>query len=317
MRSDASLAKPGGRVTAPAESRTRSSRFPGGLSHVVDPFFFLVPKTVLFAAFVLVPLAYTFVLMFQMGTMLQGFRFVGLENLRTIGQDPLFLHTLKNTAFFMAVFLPLVLTVPLAVGLLLASTVPGVRYYRTLVYVPSLLSVVATGLIWKVMLHPDVGPLYRFFNAQLGWDVPWLSNGRFALAFLALVSLWHSLGFYSIVFMAGLNDIPTTLFEAARIDGATGWNVFWHVKLPLLRPVIQLVLVLSTISAIQVFDIIFVMTSGGPGTSTYTVMWYIYQNVFNNGSVGYAAAMGVLILLMTLVIALAYMRGTRSEVGYA
>jgi ABC-type sugar transport system permease subunit len=254
--------------------------------------------------------------MFQMGTVLRGFHYVGLENFRSIVHDQLFFETLKNTLVYVVVFIPLVLTVPLAVALFLASPVRGIRYYRSLIYVPSLLSVVATGLVWKVMLNPDVGPIYRFFNVWLGWHVPWLSNGRFAIVFIAIISLWNSLGFYSIIYMAGLNDIPTSLPEAARVDGANAWRVFWGIKLPLLKPVIQLVLVLSTINAVQVFDIIFVLTQGGPGTSTYTVMWYIYQNVFSYGAVGYAAAMGVVMLLATLVVALVYLRATRSEVRY-
>jgi ABC-type sugar transport system permease subunit len=282
---------------------------------MLDAALFLGPKALLFGAFVLIPFVYTFVLMFQIGTVLQGFRFVGLDNFRTIMEDRLFFQTLRNTLLYVVVFIPLVLTVPLAVALFLASSIRGVRYYRTMIYIPSLLSIVAAGLVWKVMLHPDIGPLYRFLNVALGWDVPWLSNGTFAIVFIAVISLWQSLGFYAIIFMAGLNDIPTSLFEAARVDGANAWNVFWAIKLPLLKPVIQLVLVLSTVNSIQVFDIIYVLTQGGPGTATYTVMWYVYQNVFNNGSIGYAAAMGVIMLLITLVIALFYMRGTRSEVA--
>jgi ABC-type sugar transport system permease subunit len=113
--------------------------------------------------------------------------------------------------------------------------------------------------------------------------------------------------------MAGFNDIPQSLFEAARIDGANAWHLFWRIKLPLIKNVTQVVLVLLIISSIQVFDTVFVLTSGGPGTSTYTVMWYIYQNVFGGGSVGYAAAMGVIILIITLVITAIFMRTTRSE----
>lgn len=285
------------------------------LASIGDAALFLTPKTILFVAFVLIPFVYTFVLMFQAGTVLQGFRFIGLANFETIVRDRLFFQTLKNTLFYMAIIIPLVLTVPLAIALLLASNVPGIKFYRTLIYMPSLLSIVAASLIWKVMLHPDVGPLVLIFNKGLGWNVPWLSNGTFALVLVALIALWQSLGFYSIIFMAGLNDIPTSLFEAARIDGANGWNIFWRIKLPLLKTVIQLVLVLITISSVQVFDIIYVMTQGGPGTSTYTVMWYIFQNVFNNGSVGYAAAMGVVMLLLTLFIAMIYLRAIRSEDG--
>jgi ABC-type sugar transport system permease subunit len=214
----------------------------------------------------------------------------------------------------MLVVIPLTLVIPMAVGLLFSSMIPGIKYYRGLIYIPSLLSVVSTSVIWKILIDPGVGLLYKIFNVWLGWHIPWLSNPTVAIIFIAIVSLWNSLGFYSIIFMAGFNDIPRELFEAAQIDGANAWNVFWRVKLPLMQNVIQLVLVLVTINSIQVFDVIFVMTSGGPGTSTYTVMWYIYQNVFSNGSVGYAASMGVVILVITLVMTIIFMRTTGSEV---
>jgi ABC-type sugar transport system permease subunit len=274
---------------------------------------FLLPKGLLFCAFIVIPFLYTFVLMFQRGTILRGFHFVGLANFQTLFVDGLFLQTLEHTGLYMVVVIPLILGCSIAVGLLFSSKIPGMKYYRALIYIPSLLSVVSTSLIWKILINPDVGLLYKIFNIGLGWHIPWLSNGTVAIIFIAVVSLWNSLGFYSIIFMAGFNDIPQSLFEAARIDGANTWHLIWKIKLPLVKNVTQVVLILLTISSIQVFDTIFVLTSGGPGTSTYTVMWYIYQNVFGGGSVGYAAATGVIILILTLLITAIFMRTTRSE----
>jgi ABC-type sugar transport system permease subunit len=274
---------------------------------------FLAPKTLLFVAFVLVPFVFTLVLAFSRGTLLRGFTFVGLDNVRSLAHDDLFWHTLKNTAVYLVVAVPLNIVAPLLVAVLISSTLPGMRVYRSLIYIPSLLSVVATGLIWKVLIDPDVGPLYGFFNKALGWDLPWLSNGLFAIVFIAVISAWSGIGFHSIIFMAGINDIPQELYEAASIDGAGPVRSFVAITLPLLKPVIQIVLVLVTIASIQVFDMIYVMTQGGPGTSTYTVMWYIYQNVFGGGSIGYAATMGVVMLLVGLAISGFYMRLTRTD----
>lgn len=274
---------------------------------------FLAPKVLLFLAFVAVPFVYTFVLAFQRGTLLRGFTFVGLDNVRSLLGDDLFWHTLKNTALYLVVAVPLNIVAPLLVGVLISSALPGMRVYRSLIYIPSLLSIVATGLIWKVLIDPDIGPLYGFFNRMLGWDLPWLSTGTSAIVLIAVISVWSGIGFHSIIFMAGINDIPQELYEAASIDGAGPVRSFFSITLPLLKPVIQIVLVLATIAAIQVFDMIYVMTQGGPGTSTYTVMWYIYQNVFGGGSVGYAATMGVVMLLVGLVISGFYMRLTRTD----
>ncbi|MGW5365179.1 carbohydrate ABC transporter permease [Actinopolymorpha pittospori] len=274
---------------------------------------FLAPKVLLFLAFVAVPFVYTFVLAFQRGTLLRGFTFVGLDNIRSLLGDDLFWHTMKNTALYLVVAVPLNIVVPLLVGVLISSALPGMRVYRSLIYIPSLLSIVATGLIWKVLIDPDIGPLYGFFNRMLGWDLPWLSTGTSAIVLIAVISVWSGIGFHSIIFMAGINDIPQELYEAASIDGAGPVRSFLSITLPLLKPVIQIVLVLATIASIQVFDMIYVMTQGGPGTSTYTVMWYIYQNVFGGGSVGYAATMGVVMLLVGLVISGFYMRLTRTD----
>jgi ABC-type sugar transport system permease subunit len=278
-----------------------------------DAALFLLPKALVFGVFILVPFVYTFVLVFQNGSLLGDFEFVGLNNFTTIFSDSLFQTTLKNTLLFLVIEVPLTMTFPLAIGVLLSSKLAGLRFYRSLIYLPSLLSIVATGLIWRVMADPQTGPLNAIFRGALGIEVPWLSNGTFAIFFIAVISMWASLGFNSIIFMAGLNDIPEELVEAARIDGAGAWRIFWSIKLPLIRPVMQFVLILTTIASVQVFDVIFVMTQGGPGTATYTSMWYIYQNVFNGGSVGYAATMSVILLLITLAISAFYLRTTRSQ----
>lgn len=294
---------------APGRLHARRRRTLDGLNALL----FLGPKGVLFAAFVIIPFGYTFILVFEDGNLLRGFTFVGLQNFGTMVQDALFWQTLVHTALYMLIALPLSISVPLAIAVLLTSSLQGLRVYRTIIYTPSLLSIVATGLVWQIMIDPNEGPVYHLLNVVFGLHIPWLNSGAFALVFIALISVWSSLGFLSIIFVAAINEIPQTLSEAAAIDGADAWHIFWWVKLPLLRPVIQLVLVLVTVWSIQVFDVIYVLTRGGPGTATYTVMWYVYQNVFGSGSVGYAAAMGVLILLITLGISALYIRGLRVE----
>ncbi len=267
---------------------------------------FLALKTVVFGLFVLVPFGYTFYLTFQSGSLLSGLSFAGLDNYRQIFHDTLFWTTLRNTGFFMVVLIPSTIVVTLLLGLLLSSHARGMGIYRTLIYLPSLLSVVATGVIWKTMIDPETGPLDRLMTGLFGIRVPWLTSGTFTIFFLSLVTLWASAGFYSLIFMSGFNDIPGELLEAARIDGANAWQVFHLIKLPMIRPVMQVVLVLVTVNAVQVFDLVYVLTQGGPGTSTYTAMWYVYQNAFNGGSVAYAATMSVVLLVITAVIAVAF-----------
>ncbi|HVX46820.1 MAG TPA: sugar ABC transporter permease [Mycobacteriales bacterium] len=267
---------------------------------------FIALKGVVFGLFILAPFVYTFYLTFQSGSLLSGLHYAGLENYREIFRDTLFWTTLRNTGFFMVVLIPSTIVVTLLLGLLLSSQARGMGIYRTLIYLPSLLSVVATGVVWKVMIDPGTGPLDRLLHGLFGVRVPWLTSGTFTILFLCIVSLWASAGFYSLIFMSGFNEIPDELLEAARIDGANALQVLWLIKLPMIRPVMQLVLVLVTVNAVQVFDLVYVLTQGGPGTSTYTAMWYVYQNAFNGGSVAYAATMSVILLIITAAIAVAF-----------
>jgi ABC-type sugar transport system permease subunit len=298
---------------APTDTTSRTgSRRRRRLLDVLVGLAFLAPKFVFFGLFVAVPFVYTFILVFQRGDVLMGFHWVGLDNISAVVSDTLFRQTLVNTFFFMIIYLPLSLIMPLGVGRLFASTLTGVRIYRALIYMPSLLSVVAVGLIWRLMLDPDSGPINIAFQALGGDAFNPFENGTRAMIVIALITVWGGLGFGGIIYMAGLNDIPNELFESARIDGAGAWRIFWHIQLPLLRPLIQFLAVINTIGAVQVFDIIFVLTKGGPGTSTSTAMWYIYTIAFNGGSVGYAAAMSVVLLAITATLSVIYFRLTRS-----
>ncbi|WP_053204059.1 carbohydrate ABC transporter permease [Jiangella muralis] len=304
-------------ATRPAESGTggtdRGRRRRRRLGELGPPLPFLVAKVLLFGTFIAFPFVYTVYLTFQRGSLLSGLTFAGLENYRNVLRDTLFHETLRNTALFMVVVIPLTIVVTCAVGLLLSSRIRGMGVYRSLIYTPSLLSIVVAGLIWKMLIDGETGPLDRFTSGVLGLDVPWLTDGTTAIVFLSVVTLWTSIGFYSLLFMAAFNNVDLDVVDAARIDGAGGWQILMKIKLPLIRPVAQVVLVLVTINAVQLFDLVYVMTQGGPGTATYTAMWYVYQNAFNGGSVPYAATMSLVLLLITAIIAGIFISRSRSE----
>lgn len=310
------LNRPG--ESAPADTvrprrSPRSTRLRRGLIQLAQAGPFLIPKALLFTVFMVIPFVYTIVLTFQHGSLLTGLTFAGFDNYRTVFSDGLFRETLWNTTIFMLLCVPMTIVVTLMVGLLLSSATRGMSFYRSLIYLPSLLSVVATGIIWRMMIDSETGPVHLLFSRGLGIDVPWLINGNFAMFFLATITVWSTCGFYSIIFMAGFHNIPTSVLEAARLDGASGWRLFTSIKLPLIKPVLQLVLILVTINGIQVFDLIFVLTHGGPGTATYTAMWYIYQSAFNGGSIAYAATMSIVLLIITAVLSAVFIGRTRSD----
>lgn len=292
------------RSSLPARRVSRAGRGVRGLLTALP---FIGLKTILFATFIVVPFFYTIVLTFQRGNLLAGMRWTGIDNYLTIFSDTLFWGSLRNTLFYLVVSVPTTLIVSCAVGLLLASRIRGMKVHRSLIYTPALLSIVGTGLIWKVMVDPEQGPLALFFSKVLGINVPWTTNGTVAILFVGLITVWSACGLYSLIFMAGFNSVPEEVLEAARIDGASRWQVLTQIKLPLITPVMQVVLVLMTIGAIQVFDLIFVITKGGPGTATYTAMWYVYQQAFNGGSIAYAATMSVVLLLITLAISATFL----------
>jgi ABC-type sugar transport system permease subunit len=281
----------------------------------VSALFFLTPKFGLFCAFVVVPFLYTFYLMLFQGGLIGRFRFVGLGNFSALFNDGLLRSTIGNTLLFMAVNIPVTTVMALLVGILLARQVKFRSVYRALIYLPSLLSVSATGLVWKIMLDRDAGPIFWFFRQYFGLELNYLQNGSVAIITVAVISAWASVGFFGLIVLAGLNGIPQELYEAGKVDGISPTGAFWHITLPLLKPVLQLVLILTSIGAIQVFDIIFVLTQGGPGTSTYTVMWYIYKSVFGGGSIGYAATISVAVMLFSILLAAAVVLFTRSRGG--
>ncbi|MGO4681446.1 carbohydrate ABC transporter permease [Microbacterium sp. 2MCAF23] len=272
---------------------------------------FITPKFLVFGVFVVLPFVYTFILMFQSGDVLMGFHFVGFRNIASALVDPAFLKSLLNTLWFWVLYVPASLVAALLIGSLFGSDLRGRSIYRALIYIPSLLSVVGVGLIWRVMLDPDSGPLNSMFRSIGLSAINPFASGDSAMVAVALVSVWAGAGFGGIVIMAALNDIPSDLLEAAQLDGAGPLRVFMSIKLPLLKPVIQFLAIVNTITAIQVFDIIFVLTKGGPGTATSTAMWYIYSNAFKGGSVGYAATMSVALLVVTAAISVVFLRLSR------
>lgn len=301
-----------GSTGAPASGRRSSSGWLRGARELGVATPFLGLKAVLFAVFVAIPFVATFVLTFQKGNFFRGFEWVGLRNYVSISGDALFWRSLGNTLLFAVITVPTATILACILGLLLTSRIRGIGIYRALIYMPSLLSVVATGIVWKAMISPGVGPLDTLVRGVFGVQLEWLTDSTTAFVFVALITVWSWLGFYSLIFMAGFNGIPEELIEAAQIDGASGLQVLWHVKLPLIRNVAQVVIVLATIGSVQIFDLVFVLTRGGPGTATYTAMWYVYQQAFGGGgSIPYAATMSVVLLLITLVLSVAFFLLTR------
>ncbi len=218
--------------------------------------------------------------------------FVGWSNFTQLfTQDPLFLTTLWNTTYFTLASIPLTIGIGMLLALLCARRARGVAFFRTAFFAPYVTNVVAIGFVWFWFFHPTDGVVNGLLK-QVGVDGPaWLSSSTWAMPAVIVVSVWQGVGYPMIILLAGLQGIPETLHESAKIDGANALSRVRHVTLPLLTPHFLFLLITQFISSFQVFGLIYVMTKGGPGHATSVYIYNLYQNAFAYGKIGYACAM--------------------------
>ena len=235
-------------------------------------------------------------------SLLQPPLFKGLANYRMLWHDPVFRKVLGNTVVYGLLALPLGMLAALGVAMLLNSKIRGVSIYRTIVFLPSLVPAVASAMLWLWLFNSKLGLINTTLNA-LGVANPpgWLSDVRWAMPALVLMSFW-GIGNSVVIYLAGLQDVPRELYEAAEIDGASSFRHVWHVTLPSISPVIFFNLIMGIIGTLQVFATPFIMTGGGPARSTYFFTMYLYDNAFTYLKMGYASAMAWIQLLMVLAL---------------
>ena len=274
---------------------------------------FLAVPVLLFVIFLLIPLVVAIVVSFTDYAVVGDVEWVGMDNYVRVFQDPIFWIALRNTAYYTALFVPLGVIVALGTALLLNRRSRAVRIFRTLFYIPVISSTVATASIWFWLLNPQ----YGLFNVVLGWfgiDGPaWLYDSQWAMPAIVMMSVWAGFGANMLIFLAALQGVPSELIEAARLDGASSWRVFWHVTLPAISRTMFLVVTLLLIAAFQVFDQAYVLTKGGPGNSTLTLVYYIYDRGFGRLEMGYASALSFILFLIILVFSLANARITNRK----
>ena len=270
---------------------------------------FLAPALLLYGLFVLVPIAQSLRNSLYDWNGLEALDdFVGLDNFRRAFDDPLFRDALQHNGII--IVLSLLIQIPLALGLalLLDSRIKGRAVLRTLFFAPYVLSEVVTGVVWRQILRPD-GLLDRTLISvgAEGMVQEWLADPDIVLYSLFFVSTWKYFGFHMVLLLAGLQQIPKELHEAAAIDGASSWQAFRYVTLPLLGPALRISIFLSIIGALQLFDLVWVTTKGGPVGASSTMATYLYDQ-FRRGLFGYASAVSIVIFALSLVVALFYQR---------
>jgi len=267
-------------------------------------YYFLLPSILGFAIFTAIPLVASLVISFYEWNTLSVPRFIGIGNFAKIfTEDQIFWIALKNTFWYAVGVVPFSIALGLAAALLLNQPIMGIALWRTIYFLPVMTSTVAISLVWKWLYNPDVG-LINVFLRGIGIQEPptWLTSTTWALPSIMIVAIWKTIGYNMVIFLAGLQNVPKELYEAAEIDGSSKWNMFWKITLPLLRPTTFFITVISIIHSFQVFGYAFIMTEGGPGASTNTLVLYIYQQGFKYFNMGYASAVAWVLFIILLAV---------------
>ncbi|MGN7862717.1 carbohydrate ABC transporter permease [Microbacterium sp. 22303] len=264
---------------------------------------FILPNFLGFALFTLVPVLAAFVLAFMNWDAYNPPTFAGIKNFTRLFGDQNFHVALGNTLIYAIGHVPLTLVCSLALAILLNQKLRGIAFFRVAIFFPYITSLVAIAIVWNMLFDPVNGPINQFLHL-LGIANPpgWTSSTGWALPAVIITSVWRDMGYYMVLFLAGLQAIPQEYYEAAAMDGAGRWRTFWNITLPSLRPTTFLVLVLLSVSSFKVFDLIFVMTGGGPGRATLVLSQLIYQDGILNGQFGYSSAISLVLFLIVLVV---------------
>ncbi len=282
-------------------------------------YLFLAPVLLLFSVFTVFSVGYAFYLSFHEWNILEPQKpYVGLDNYSRLFQDERFHQAVINTIYYVAGAVPLTMGIGLLVALLLNTRIHARGLFRALFYLPVLTPLVIASIIWKWVYNGDYG-LLNYYLMELNLiDKPllWLSDKNLAMPAVIITSVWKGVGFAMVVYLAGLQSIPEDYYDAAKIDGATGWRRLKDITIPLLSPTTLFLLVVSVLGSFQVFTQIFIMTNGGPLGRTRTVVWYIYTTAFRDFNMGYAAAMAFALFAMMLVFTALQFRLLRADVQY-
>lgn len=290
-----------------------------GFKRNIVPYLFLLIPVVIYLVWVIGPMFYTFYLSLTDWNGLTSPTFIGLRNYERLFQDKVFFLSLKNNLKWLLAFV----TIPVALGLLLAmalnKSIPGEKIFKMSFYMPMVLAMVVSGLIWGWMYHPKGGLINTFLVATGLFEKgpSWLSDRDIVLYSIIIVAIWRQVGYVMVLYLAGLKSINPQLLEAAHIDGATGWQTFWRILLPLLTPVTIIVLVISVVDSLRAFDLVSVMTRGGPANASSVLANFMYIESFNNYKMGYGAAIAVIIFLISLGFIFLYLwRVMQDELEY-
>ncbi len=291
----------------------RSKQFLRAIKKHGPAYLFLLPNFGGLIAFTIYPILFAFFMSFTDWNLFSPAQWVGLANYKDLFTwDPFFWKTMGKTLYYVVLTVPGGIVIGLMLALLMNRAMRGITIFRSAVFIPQVMSLVTVSVIWRWLYNTDIG-LFNYILSVVGLPtVDWLTSEAMVMPSIAIMSIWKGMGYNAVIFLAGLKAIPSVYYEAARIDGASNWRMFWSVTLPLITPSLFFIGVMSSIGAFQVFAEPFVMTNGGPGDASRVYGMYIYQNAFRFFDMGYASAMSYVLFVVILIFTIIQLRVTKS-----
>ncbi|MUL35372.1 carbohydrate ABC transporter permease [Gloeocapsopsis dulcis] len=288
----------------------------GTIQHKLTPYLFLLPALLILGLTVFWPALQAFYLSFTRYEydLTQPPQWVGWENFQRLWTDAVFWQTLGNTVLYLICVVPILAIAPLALAILVNQKLWGMHWFRAAYYTPVVISMVVAGIAWR-WIYDGNGLLNQIIR-QIGLSekgIPWLTSPQWALFSVMAVTVWKGLGYYMVIYLAGLQAIPADLYEAAAIDGSDGIRKHWDITVPLMRPYLVLVAVISAISATKVFEEVYIMTQGGPRNSSKTIVYYLYEQAFRNLEMSYACTIGLVLFLGILGLSILNLKLTNQR----
>lgn len=280
---------------------------------------FIAPNFIGFCVFTLVPMVFAIALAFCSWDGRHAIEFVGAQNfVKLFTKDKMFQAALVNTVLYVIGTVPLTLVCSLGLAVLLNQNIRFRNFFRTVAFFPYVASLVAVAAVWNMIFNPSMGPINMLLHNLFGVaveDLPrWAAGKDTAMITVILFSVWKNMGYYMVIYLAGLQGCNPDLKEAAELDGANKWQFFWNITLPQLRPTTFFVVIMLTIAGFKVYDQMYMITQGGPGTATLTLVYYIYNVAFvNTPKYGYASAIAMVLFAMVLVVTLIQFRGSSNN----
>lgn len=274
-------------------------------------YLFILPNFLGFVAFMLVPILMSLYFSFTNYDVISTMQFIGFENYINLFQDEQFIVAILNTLWFTVLTVPAGIILALLLAVLLNRQIRGISFFRTLVFIPVITSMVAVSLVWSMLYEENGGLL----NTLLGYmnlpPVAWLTSTEMAMVSIAIMSIWKGLGYNMTIFLAGLQGVPHDLYEAATIDGANAFQKFCKITVPMIGPTTYFVTLMALIGALQVFDQVNIMTGGGPVNATRTIAFHLYQYGFQFYKMGYACAAAYVLFILVFIVSLIQNRSSK------